>query len=248
MGRKRRTRIFIGDVHGCSDELEDLLGELAYKPKRHKLWFVGDLVNRGPDSLGVLRRARELDASVVVGNHDLHLIGRVQGKRRSRPGDTLKKVMKAPDCDELIEWLRGQHVLRVWKDITLVHGGLHPQWNRPKDVAARLRDVLASHPNPLRHRELAFATTVRWCDHAGHQPNKRSMIRGLPKKPYAPWDSWYRGRRTVVFGHWAQRGRVVDHNVRGLDTGCVYGGRLTAWVEGHERTISVPARRQYVKP
>jgi bis(5'-nucleosyl)-tetraphosphatase (symmetrical) len=246
MGDKRRSRVFVGDVHGCLAELDDLLSLISYKPKRHELWFVGDLVNRGPDSLGVLRRVRELGASAVVGNHDLHLIGRAEGGRRKRDGDTLKAVLKAKECDDLVAWLRRQQVIAVWKKTMLVHGGLHPRWGDPKAIGQRLSAILASRPDPLKDKELAYAVGVRYCDVRGRMPTSRGFRAGSPKKPFRPWDSWYRGDRTVVFGHWAQRGLVIGDRVRGLDTGCVYGGRLTAWIDREDGLVSVPAHGQYV--
>ena len=248
MGKKRRTRIFVGDVHGCLDELGDLLEALSYDRDRHDLWFVGDLVNRGPESRKVLKRVRKLGAGVVVGNHDLHLIGRAAGARNPRAGDTLDDLLRAKDCNKLVDWLRDQPVLQRWEDILLVHAGLHPRWSGWKRIGRRLEAALRSRPDPLRDRDLAYATRVRLCDPRGRQPRKRELRGGIGKAPYAPWDSWYRGKRIVVFGHWAQRGMVIDKNVRGLDTGCVYGGALTAWVAETDELISVPARRQYVTP
>lgn len=122
------------------------------------------------------------------------------------------------------EWLRGQPFTRVWHDVILVHAGLHPRWTIP-DLAS------------LAGADADFAVTVRYCDAEGHRPKKDAP---RPPAPFLPWDAYYRGRRRVVFGHWARRGLVCRERVIGLDTGCVYGGRLSAWIAEEERIVQVP--------
>lgn len=233
----------MGDLHGCADELEELLAALGYDPARHELWFVGDLVNRGPASARALRRVIELGADSVLGNHDLHLLRAAAGCRRRLRGDTLDDVLAAPDRDELLAWLRRRPLVREWDDLVLVHAGLHPDWEKPREVAAPLEAELARGRVPDEDPALRFLTTVRWCDARGSLPPKGSEPE--PGSRFRPWDELYRGERLVVFGHWATRGLVRGERVRGLDTGCVWGGRLTAWVAEEDRFVSVPARRAY---
>ncbi len=121
----------IGDVQGCYGELRQLLGAAGFDRTRDHLWFVGDLVNRGPDSLGVLRFVRDLGSAAitVLGNHDLHLVAYAAGLAKPRADDTLEEVLAAPDRDELMQWLRGLPMIHVEGEHVLVHAGLLPQWS-----------------------------------------------------------------------------------------------------------------------
>lgn len=233
-------RVFIGDVQGCADELEDLLAALSYSPARHELHFAGDVVNRGPASARTLRRIIELGGDSVLGNHDLHLLAVAAGTRKQRNGDTLDDVLAAPDRDEMLSWLRRQALLRMWDDLILVHGGLHPQWRDPKTIVAPLEERIARGELPLDDSDLRFLTRVRYCSADGQlSPDDE------PGPGFKPWDAFYHGRRIVVCGHWAKRGLVRTELVRGVDTGCVWGGKLTAWIAEEDRFVSVPARRVY---
>src|SRR5271154_499023 len=122
----------IGDVQGCDAELGALLGDLKFSPHRDSLWFVGDLVNRGPDSLKVLRRIRAMGdaATVILGNHDLHLLAVAFGAARLRSDDTLDDILSAPDRGALLEWLRERPMLHedAGLNVCMVHAGLAPQW------------------------------------------------------------------------------------------------------------------------
>jgi bis(5'-nucleosyl)-tetraphosphatase (symmetrical) len=240
-GSPARTRIFVGDVQGCARELDALLEALDFDAARSELWFAGDLVNRGPDSLGALRRARELGARSVLGNHDLHLLGLAAGTRKARPDDTLDDVLAAPDRDALLDWLRQQPLVRVWDDVVLVHAGLHPDWDDPQAIARPLEARIRAGNIPWDDPELSFLTRVRHCDARGRRPADDTN----PPAGFAPWDHFYRGRRTVVCGHWAQRGLVRSERIRGIDTGCVWGGALTGWIAEPDRIVSVPALRRY---
>lgn len=235
-----RSRIFVGDVHGCADELDDLLSAIDHDPQRHELWFVGDLVNRGPHSARVVRRVMALAAGTVLGNHDLHALACAAGARGPRPGDTLEDLLDADDREQLLAWLRARPLLKLWPDVALVHAGLHPHWHDLERVAAQ--------PGGLAAAEVELVTRVRTCTPDGQRPAPGDTGTSAASGPFAPWYQWYRGRRTVVFGHWAQAGLVVQERLRGLDTGCVYGGRLTAWIAERDRIVSVPARRTYVTP
>jgi bis(5'-nucleosyl)-tetraphosphatase (symmetrical) len=215
---RRRRRVFIGDLQGCADELEDLLEALAYDPTRHELFFVGDLVNRGPASARVLRRVMDLGAS-----------------------DTFQDVLEASDRDVLLQWLRIRPLVEAWDDAVLVHAGLHPRWGDPRTVAAPIEAAIASGEIPHGDADLDFLVEVRHCDADGNRPRDESN----PGPRFAPWDRHYEGRRTVVCGHWAARGFVRTERVCSLDTGCVWGGALTAWIFEEDRFVSVPARASY---
>ena len=225
--------IYIGDIQGCRAELERLLAKVRFDPASDRLEPVGDFVNRGPDSLGTLRLLRSLNAGGVLGNHDVHLLRVAAGRRGLRSEDTLDELLAAPDRDELLGWLRGRPFCKELPGVLLVHAGLHPQWEDP------VRELQGL--DPLERKASArFATSVRCCAEDGALADEEAP--GFP-----PWFEHWRGRdrRTIVFGHWARRGLVAQPGFRGLDTGCVWGGRLTAWIAGEDRLLHVPAERVY---
>ncbi len=232
-------RIFVGDIQGCNAELGELLRAVQFDAQRDELHPVGDFVNRGPDSLGVLRRLRELGAGGVLGNHDVHAILRADGAREAGRRDTLDELLAAPDRDELLRWLVERPIVREWDDIVCVHAALSPAWSDP---VATLRDIDPRGGST----ELAFATSARYCDDRGQRP---ASDWPPPELPYRPWYEHWQERvdehRTVVFGHWARGGLVVKDRVRGLDTGCVWGKQLTAWIAEEDRIVQVPAKRIY---
>ena len=232
-------RIFVGDIHGCRKEFERLLDRVRFDPVGDELYLVGDVVNRGPDSLGALRLVRALNARVVIGNHDLHLLHVHAGTRKPKAGDTLEELLAAPDAGELCAWLAAQPFVRTFEDVYVIHAGMHPAWTDPqKELAAsnRVRPDAAAQ----------FATRVRYCDGAGRQPDSDAAD---PGPPFAPWFEHYNptrlGGRTVVFGHWAAMGLVHRPHLRGLDTGCVWGGQLTAWIAEEDRLVHVQASQAY---
>jgi bis(5'-nucleosyl)-tetraphosphatase (symmetrical) len=232
-------RIFVGDIQGCREELETLLERTAFDPAGDRLEPVGDLVNRGPDSAGTLRLLRDLGAGGVLGNHDLHFLAITAGQRRPGPRDTLDDLLAAPDRGELIDWLAARPFVRTWGDLTLVHAALHPHWKDPHAALAG--------ENPYAPGAAArFAVRTRYCDAEGNVPGRDDHP---PGEPFRPWHAFYRpeqhGGRTVVFGHWAVQGLLVREGLRGLDTGCVWGRELTAWIAEEDRLVSVPARRVY---
>ena len=249
----------IGDVQGCNEELGALLWALRFSPDRDRLWFVGDLVNRGPDSLGVLRRIRALGdaATVTLGNHDLHLLAVAFGSAHARSGDTLDETLAAHDRDALLEWLAGRPLLHEDRALNacLLHAGLAPQWTLPlaRRCAREVETSLQRDPERLFQRlygdqpdrwddslegdeRLRFIvncfTRLRYVDAGG-----RLMLRakGNPKKSQAqalvPWfdapGAEWRGPR-ILFGHWSTLGFFNEAGITGLDTGCVWGGSLTA--------------------
>jgi len=238
----KRRRIFIGDIQGCSSELRRLLRRVRFDPAHDELHPVGDFVNRGPDSAGVLRLMREVNAGGVLGNHDRRLLRIAAGKTSLKRDDTVGDVLEAPDREELLAWLAKRPFVRTWTDLVLVHAGLHPRWLNPKQVLADL--------DPLsRAAEAEFATRVRYCTPKGRRPETDREGR---RRPFAPWFEFYPPPRVkpriVVFGHWSVRGLVHAPLLRGLDTGCVWGGRLTAWIAEEDRFVHVAASRAYMRP
>jgi bis(5'-nucleosyl)-tetraphosphatase (symmetrical) len=249
----------IGDVQGCDTELGALLNALKFSADRDSLWFVGDLVNRGPDSLKVLRRIRALGdaATVILGNHDLHLLAVAYGCARLRSDDTLDAVLAAPDRTGLLEWLQERPLLHedASLNVCMVHAGLAPQWDlsRARSCAHELERALRRNPEKLFERmygdqpdrwddglegeeRLRFIanclTRLRYLDADGRLALR---AKGSPKKTQTksliPWfearDARWRGSR-IVFGHWSTLGYFSNADVTGLDTGCVWGDRLTA--------------------
>ncbi|MBK8180660.1 MAG: metallophosphoesterase [Planctomycetes bacterium] len=232
-------RIFVGDIQGCRAELEQLLELARFDPSVDELHPVGDLVNRGPDSLGTLRLLRSLGAGGVLGNHDLHLLRAARAARPMRAADTFGDVLAAPDREPLLDWLASLPFARSFPDVFLVHAGISPLWSDPQRVLSGL--------DPLKHSpEADFATRVRHCDGTGRRPERDEPP---PAEPFRPWFDWPRPQtlvgRTIVFGHWAVRGLVVREGLRGLDSGCVWGKALSAWIAEEDRVLSVPARRAY---
>jgi bis(5'-nucleosyl)-tetraphosphatase (symmetrical) len=250
------SRYAIGDVQGCYEELRALLVQLKFSADKDQLWFVGDLVNRGPQSLEVLRFVRSLgdNAITVLGNHDLHLLAVACGSHRKRKSDTLDEIFAASDRDDLLGWLISRPLAYHDHGDFMVHAGLVPQWTVEKalelahEVEAALRtDPRALFENmygdePRRWSEslegtdrLRFAinvlTRLRVCTTDGEVDLK---MKGKPPKGHAALKPWFEiGTRLsadtrVVFGHWSALGLVVRKDVVGLDSGCVWGGALTA--------------------
>lgn len=237
----------IGDVHGCFRTLEALVERIGLDPRRDRLWMVGDLVNRGPGSLEVLRWARTLDAQmgdrfqVVLGNHDLHLIARHLGATSKRPRDTLKKVLKAADAAELIDWLRRRpfvHFERIaGRDYVLVHAGLRPGWSREEVTRAarrlerKLRGPKAKSLLGRRNnKSLATFTRARMLDGKGRPQGYSGPLEEAPSG-FRPWfDVAPRScpDHTAIVGHWAALGLYLRPDLIALDSGCVWGAALTA--------------------
>jgi bis(5'-nucleosyl)-tetraphosphatase (symmetrical) len=247
----------IGDVQGCFSELTALLQRVAFDPRRDRIWFVGDLVNRGPDSLETLRFVRQLAsrAQTVLGNHDLHLLALAHGHARQRADDTLEQVLNAPDGPELLEWLRKQPLMHVEDGYALVHAGLLPQWDvrqalnlaaevqsalRGPEYGAFLAQLYGSKPDHWsedlqgvdRLRVIVNAMTrMRFCTPDGTMEfHSKGEVDDAPAG-YLPWFE-VPGRRSagqpVICGHWSALGLRVTPDLLALDTGCVWGGRLTA--------------------
>jgi bis(5'-nucleosyl)-tetraphosphatase (symmetrical) len=235
-----RRRIFIGDIQGCLEELERLLEKLAFDPARDEIHPVGDFVNRGPDSAGVLRTCRTLRAGGVLGNHDVHLLRVARGLKPLGRRDTIQDVLEDGQREELLAWLAERPFVRSWSDVLLVHAGINPAWD---DAETKLSALDPLHSDA----DLAFAISARYCSPRGERPPEDWPP---PGPPYRPWYEFYprepSERRTVVFGHWARNGLVRRSLVRGIDTGCVWGGKLTAWIAEEDRIVQVDAKRAYV--
>jgi bis(5'-nucleosyl)-tetraphosphatase (symmetrical) len=236
-------RIFVGDIQGCREELERLLEAVRYDPAADRLEPVGDFVNRGPDSLGVLRLLRTLGAGGVLGNHDLHLLRCAAGTREVQERDTFQDVLADSERDGLLAWLSARPFVRCWKDVWLVHAALHPAWRDPERELAGI-DPLATDARS------EFATRVRYCAADGSRPRQDWPA---PRAPFVPWYEHWLARAqadapTLVFGHWARQGLVLRPGLRALDSGCVWGRELTAWIAEEDRIVQVSAARTYSDP
>jgi bis(5'-nucleosyl)-tetraphosphatase (symmetrical) len=248
----------IGDIHGCFATLERLLSRIGYSPGQDRLWLVGDLVNRGPRSLAVLRWAADQDEErviAVLGNHDLHLLARAAGQAKERRRDTLYEVLEAPDRDDLLAWLRRRPLLHREGDLLLVHAGLLPEWtvaeaeslarqverelrgDRADRLLGTLRDEL---PGPWKddlpsasRRRLALAAFTRLRTLV---PGKGlcTDFSGPPEQAPDGCLPWFEVPKrksrhaTLLFGHWAALGYLRKNGIAALDTGCAWGRTLTA--------------------
>jgi bis(5'-nucleosyl)-tetraphosphatase (symmetrical) len=245
--RSSVVRWVVGDVQGCARELEDLLAAVRFDPTHDELVCAGDLINRGPDSLATLRLWAGVGGRGVLGNHDIYALCARSG-RWPRKHDQLQALYDAPDADDLLARVRELPALlhlakpsdSKGRDAWVVHGGLHPAWSDLHAVASRL-EALRHDDDWLESDPVRFATSVRCCTVDG----KRSKWDGAPQgcpPPYRPWDAFYEGDALVVHGHWARRGHYRGPRTLGLDSGCVYGGPLTAWCQEEDRIVAVPCR------
>lgn len=237
-------RWLVGDVQGCARELSTLLTTIRFDPSRDELWCLGDLINRGPDSLATVRLWQSVGGRGVIGNHEVYALCARSG-RWPRKDDTLQALYDAPDADDLLGALRELPAMR-WlpsagdgPDVWVVHGGLSPKWS---DLHAQARSFDAGpHDDDwLNHEDLNFATRVRCCNADGERSRHNRAPEDCPEG-FAPWDSLYGGAAMVVHGHWAWRGHYRGERTMGLDSACVYGGCLTAWCQDEDRIVQVPA-------
>ncbi len=251
----------IGDVQGCDSALQRLLDEISFSASRDTLYLLGDLVNRGPDSAGVLRRLMAYGAAVqcVLGNHDLHLLAIAHGVRKPHRKDTLNGILAAPDRAAMLDWLRGQRMAML-EDVDghallMVHAGVLPAWTASKTIAlaSEVEAVLRSPDlgdflhqmygdapavwsdtlsGTARLRVIVNALTrLRFCDAAGRMEFASKEGAGAAPAGYLPWFE-VPGRQTagvtVAFGHWSTLGWLGRSDVLALDSGCVWGGSLSA--------------------
>ncbi|GHD69618.1 symmetrical bis(5'-nucleosyl)-tetraphosphatase [Jeongeupia chitinilytica] len=267
------ARFAVGDVQGCLAELLLLLDRMGFVAGRDTLYLVGDLVNRGPDSAGVLRWARKHDNAVriVLGNHDLSLLALSAGIGKARQGDTMASVLEAKDASDLIEWLRLQPLLLTLDDALIVHAGLWPGWEATQaaDLAAEVQQQLgrpdwrsglaemygnqpASWDDTLdgwaRWRFVVNAMTrMRFVDQSGALQLKfKGELNDAPAGLYA-WFDWPQrvASPRIVCGHWSALGLRVRKDLVALDTGCIWGGALTGIDLDSGRLFQVAARQAY---
>jgi len=269
------ARWAIGDVQGCCDELEQLLERIRFSSDRDQLWFVGDLVNRGPKSLQALRLVRSLgdNAISVLGNHDLHLLAVALVGAKLRKNDTLGEILSAHDRDALLQWLLLlplAHHEPAHGDL-LVHAGVLPQWTLAQtlELALEVQQGLRDNPRMLlstmysdqpEHSQATLSaqdrvrltinvlTRLRFCTADGRVDFKH---KGKPDSARPPWLPWFKvpGRASrdqrIVFGHWSALGFHSERGVLAIDTGCVWGGALTAvnLDDPEAAPLSVPSRQ-----
>jgi bis(5'-nucleosyl)-tetraphosphatase (symmetrical) len=257
----------LGDVQGCNDALGRLLGEIGFSPSRDRLLVLGDLVNRGPQSLATLQRLRDLGdaATCLLGNHDLHLLAVAFGARSVRKGDTFGDVLASKQRDAWIDWLRQRRMALQHDGWLLVHAGVVPQWDTAQtlalaaEVETLLRgDDLPEFVHSMYGNEPAcwrddlqgverwrfvinVLTRIRFCTPQGKLELKASDAPGDAPPGHLPWfdvvDRRTRGT-PIAFGHWSTLGLVNRPDLLGLDTGCVWGGALSAMrIDGGRREL-----------
>jgi bis(5'-nucleosyl)-tetraphosphatase (symmetrical) len=249
----------VGDIQGCYDELRQLLDKVGFDPVSDTLWCVGDIVNRGPDSLAALRWIKALGdrAVAVLGNHDLHLLAAAMVGERSGKKDTIAPILEAPDRDELIDWLRHRPLLHSSKKkrFTMLHAGLPPQWDLEQaracaaeveavlqgpDAVAFMEQMYGDEPDQWRDELEGFErlrfitnclTRLRWCSPEGRLLLHEKGSLEQPPPGALPWFQVPHRRSAdarILFGHWSTIGFLNQHNTWALDSGCVWGGRLSA--------------------
>ena len=247
----------IGDIQGCFDSLLQLLDKCRFDPSNDRLWLVGDLVNRGPRSLETLRFLRGLGpvATAVLGNHDLYLLMAAAGIDRRSKGDTLDEILDAPDCKELMDWLRHRPLCHQEGEFCLVHAGLLPQWTvaRARALAAEVEAVLAGPTYLDFMANMWGSEPAAWSDDLEGWPRLRVIVnamtrmrlctaegvmefktKGEPSSVPAGLMPWFEvpGRLSagdvLVTGHWSALGLKIEPNLLALDSGCLWGRHLTA--------------------
>lgn len=268
------TYVF-GDIQGCFREMMCLLEKVDFDCKVDNLWFVGDLVNRGPDNLETLRFIMDLGDSAicVLGNHDLHFLAVATGSHKPARHDTIGDLLAAPELGEIIEWMRHKPLLHFdqTRNLVLVHAGLHPQWDveyaqkRASEVEQILRGPHYAHflkkmygNKPSRWRDnlkgmkrlrviTNIFTRIRYCKKNGRlELNHKTNV---APKAYKPWFKHSREKQQglkIVFGHWASLGGEVGvEGLYALDTGCVWGRELTLLRLDDMQKFTCPALREY---
>ena len=258
----------IGDVQGCAEPLARLLAQI---PAHADVWFCGDLINRGPDNLGVLRQVQALGsrARVILGNHDIHLLGVAAGVRAPGRSDTLDDILLSPDCEGWLNWLRQWPLAHFEHGILMVHAGVMPQWSLKQVLqysdeahallasdgyVEHLKTLFGSSPNywknSLRGAERTRAiinafTRMRVCAPDGAMDFQFKGEIGDVPDGLLPWFRLPQRKtadQAIVFGHWSALGLHCENNTICLDTGCVWGQKLTAYHYPSGEVISVPAK------
>jgi bis(5'-nucleosyl)-tetraphosphatase (symmetrical) len=259
----------IGDLQGCFLSLQALLQKIDFKRSSDRLWFVGDLVNRGAGSLECLRFVRELgpDSVVVLGNHDLHLLALAEGLCKAGENDTLQGVLTAPDCDDLLFWLRRQKMLHIEGAYAMVHAGLLPAWTwrQAQSLALEVETVLRGPRYRQLLQDMYGNKPDRWKDDLGGADRMRVVINAMTRmrvldsdgrmdlqfkgdignlpQGLMPWFEAPTARtadRTVLAGHWSALGLRNTAHFVGIDSGCVWGRELTAFRLEDRAVFQVP--------
>lgn len=268
----------VGDLQGCCSALDRLLSKIDFSASRDRLYVLGDLVNRGPASLATLQRLRGLGnaATCLLGNHDLHLLAVSLGVRKPGRKDTLDDILAAPDRDEWIDWLRQRRMAVFEHGWLMVHAGVAPQWER--DTALRLAGEVEQRLRAADWgdfmREMYGDAPARWSDELRGSDRLRFVVNALTRLRFVAADGsldfsakdgssapppglvpWFDapGRRTegvpIAFGHWSTLGLIDRPDLLSLDTGCVWGGQLTAArIDGGRRELVQVACEQAQRP
>jgi len=247
----------IGDIQGCYTAFTTLLDLIGFNPGRDRLWLVGDIVNRGPDSLAMLRFARQAGDSVVMvlGNHDLHLLMVHAGIARSNRNDTIQPILDAEDCESMLSWLRHQRLFYAEEDYAMVHAGLLPCWSvsRSSELAAEVESALQQDNYRENFARLYGNEPDFWHDNWKGSERLRVIINAMTRmracSPTGKMNFSYKGTRdsipdgyipwfevpgrvsrndTIICGHWSALGLYVTEHIIALDSGCVWNGRLSA--------------------
>lgn len=262
----------IGDIQGCHAEFCQLLELIGFSPRDDRLWLVGDLVNRGPESLAVLREVKSLgDAAVtVLGNHDFHLLTVAAGHARQHRQDTIAPILAAPDRGDLIDWMMHRPLVVIEDDHLLVHAGLLPQWTPvtalmlSREVQAMLAgdradaflgSLYGDEPRAWRDDLEGFdrlrvvvnaCTRLRFCTADGTMEFREKRGPHTAPEGFHPWfehDTRESARMTIVCGHWSTLELKLAPNLLMLDSGCLWGGTLTAVRLDDRRVFQVPGRQ-----
>lgn len=247
----------IGDLQGCYEPFQQLLESINFNTSNDKLWLVGDIVNRGPDSLELLRFIKQAGESIimVLGNHDLHLLMVAAGHAKLHPSDTLQSILEAPDRESLLHWLRHQKLLHTEGDYVMVHAGLLPAWTVPQAIqlAQEVESALRQQDSPDIFTQLYGNQPDFWQENwRGHErlrvivnamtrmrvctPNGKMNFsyKGNEQTIPAGYQPWFdvpkraSKKSTIVCGHWSALGLKITDNLIALDTGCLWGGSLSA--------------------
>jgi bis(5'-nucleosyl)-tetraphosphatase (symmetrical) len=253
---------WVGDIQGCDEPLGRLLDQVGFSASRDRLYVLGDLVNRGPDSLAVLRRLQSMGESVqcVLGNHDLHLLAIAAGAKSMGKMDTLDEILQAPDKIELLHWLQHQAIAIFEENVLMVHAGVLPQWSLTETLtlARELEDILQSNASAeffmnmygnepaqwtpdLKGMDrwrcaLNAFTRLRFCSLTGAMEFETKEGSAKAPEGFMPWfevPHRQTADTTIAFGHWSTLGAVARSDVWALDTGCVWGGCLTGLQRDH---------------
>ncbi len=257
---------WVGDIQGCDAPLGQFLDQVAFSASRDQLYVLGDLVNRGPSSLEVLQRLHAMGTSVkcVLGNHDLHLLAIAAGARQPGRADTLSSVLNAPDKGPLLNWLRHQAIALFEQEVLMVHAGVLPQWTLTDslNLARELESILQGPDSQAFFMQMygnepaqwtselqgmarwrcalnAF-TRLRFCSNSGLMEFDTKEGSAQSPPGFQPWfevPHRQTANMTIAFGHWSTLGAVQREDVWALDTGCVWGGCLTALQRDHVHDV-----------